>query len=851
MSLSDASITAQSPQTPFMDRPSNKNDKKSFFENISSNSDTTIDSTKYQKNNQYVTKEINENCNLTNNQCSYYGNKNNHRNNHRTNYGKDTTDYSNNSKTNHNGPPGTNYVHDPRTYYDNDSTAHGGLHRTNYCHAPSTNDSYNYTINHNNSSKSKYGSTFTASYNRNSSPQPGIGSINAEYPDFSIESHNFDLITNNFNISSTDYFTANLSALDRTNTKLVPRMKTPILDDLVVIRTIGTGTFGRVFLVRYQNKHYALKRVLKRHLCRNKQLDNLYQEKKALTDLFFCKYFVKHIHCFKNDNAYFFLMEYIAGGELFFWLRKYGTFFLPAVRFYAAEIVLALEYLFNKGFVYRDLKPENILLTETGHIKLIDLGFAKQIKNIDCSKHIKHKYSTSLNRKKLNYSNCQCSERIDHDPPNDKHSNYNNLGNYDFLDHQHSTDHNFKYKNHKYEPEKKKIKNSDHNNGSVRKKEIYNQERYLGQNCLGNGGNYKYSDSPRVSQVPSVISNSNGSTSLVNNLQEESNQRHTSTQNNHECSNHHLSDSVDSKYDRKLSKENQFTGKYFNDNSHNGQNPSENHGSDGDVTSNCCSEKSFEDNFHHEQNSRYFQCSSENTEEPLTYGEDSRNNSCSIQNSRENSYNNKDSRENPYSSEHTNYNHCESTQTCNNKCLISDEWISTNQYNNEPIECCPECSNDNFSYGGDLTYTMCGTAEYMAPEKLLGTGYGMASDIWTLGILMYEMLMGKGPFIDESDKNLYKKILYEKIEYARMDLIARDLISQLLIKEPINRLCNIRIIKKHLFFKGIFCYIDDCIPPIIPQLHNEGDSSHFIKYSDKDYEEFGGEEVEQLFFSFE
>lgn len=49
-----------------------------------------------------------------------------------------------------------------------------------------------------------------------------------------------------------------------------------------------------------------------------------------------------------------------------------------AVKFYAAEVLLALEYLHMMGFIYRDLKPENILLSESGHIRLTDFDLSKQ-----------------------------------------------------------------------------------------------------------------------------------------------------------------------------------------------------------------------------------------------------------------------------------------------------------------------------------------------------------------------------------------------------------------------------------------------------------------------------------------
>jgi len=75
------------------------------------------------------------------------------------------------------------------------------------------------------------------------------------------------------------------------------------------------------------------------------------------------------------------MLEYVIGGELFSYLRKRGRFSTDTAKFFAAQIVLALEYMHKAGIAYRDLKPENVLLDLEGNIRITDFGFAKRIEN--------------------------------------------------------------------------------------------------------------------------------------------------------------------------------------------------------------------------------------------------------------------------------------------------------------------------------------------------------------------------------------------------------------------------------------------------------------------------------------
>ncbi|SMN22321.1 similar to Saccharomyces cerevisiae YKL166C TPK3 cAMP-dependent protein kinase catalytic subunit [Maudiozyma saulgeensis] len=155
------------------------------------------------------------------------------------------------------------------------------------------------------------------------------------------------------------------------------------LNDFQILRTLGTGSFGRVHLIRsnHNGRFYALK-VLKKHtIVKLKQIEHTNDERLMLSVVSH-PFIVRLWGTFKDSINIFMVMDYIEGGELFSLLRKSQRFPNPVAKFYAAEVCLALEYLHSKDIIYRDLKPENILLDKNGHIKITDFGFAKYVPDI-------------------------------------------------------------------------------------------------------------------------------------------------------------------------------------------------------------------------------------------------------------------------------------------------------------------------------------------------------------------------------------------------------------------------------------------------------------------------------------
>ncbi|OUC46811.1 kinase domain protein, partial [Trichinella nativa] len=138
------------------------------------------------------------------------------------------------------------------------------------------------------------------------------------------------------------------------------------------------GSYGRVYLARQRDsgKFYALKVMSFRKIVRSKQQNHVLSERKVLEKLN-TPFAVKLHWAYHDAKCLYMLLDYVPGGELLSHIRFRKQFSNDVARFYAAEIVVALEYLHERGIVYRDLKPENVLIDRHGHIKLTDFGFAK------------------------------------------------------------------------------------------------------------------------------------------------------------------------------------------------------------------------------------------------------------------------------------------------------------------------------------------------------------------------------------------------------------------------------------------------------------------------------------------
>ncbi|CAG8615220.1 11591_t:CDS:2 [Dentiscutata heterogama] len=140
------------------------------------------------------------------------------------------------------------------------------------------------------------------------------------------------------------------------------------------------GNFGKVFQVRKKdtNRIYAMKVLHKQDLIERREVEHTLAEKNILIQAEACPFLVGLKFSFQTRTHLYLVTDFMNGGELFWHLQNEIRLSEERAKFYAAEIVLALEHLHKYNIVYRDLKPENILLDATGHIALCDFGLCKE-----------------------------------------------------------------------------------------------------------------------------------------------------------------------------------------------------------------------------------------------------------------------------------------------------------------------------------------------------------------------------------------------------------------------------------------------------------------------------------------
>nr|AML79014.1 putative LOV domain-containing protein [Maesa lanceolata] len=145
------------------------------------------------------------------------------------------------------------------------------------------------------------------------------------------------------------------------------------------VKPLGSGDTGSVHLVELcgTGEYFAMKAMDKGVMLNRNKVHRACAEREILDKL--DHPFLPVLYAsFQTKTHICLITDYCPGGELFLLLDRQPTKVLKedAVRFYAADVVIALEYLHCQGIIYRDLKPENVLLQNNGHVSLTDFDLS-------------------------------------------------------------------------------------------------------------------------------------------------------------------------------------------------------------------------------------------------------------------------------------------------------------------------------------------------------------------------------------------------------------------------------------------------------------------------------------------
>ncbi|KAH9961494.1 kinase-like domain-containing protein [Russula dissimulans] len=145
---------------------------------------------------------------------------------------------------------------------------------------------------------------------------------------------------------------------------------------------LGEGSYSTVMhgIHRATRQEYAIKVLDKGHLKRNNKLHTALAEKNTLVRLGSGHPGIVRLHwAFQDEWSLYFVLDFAINGELQSRISQMGSLSTNCARYYAAQLVDALDYMHSRGVIHRDLKPENLLLDDEFRIKVTDFGTGKLI----------------------------------------------------------------------------------------------------------------------------------------------------------------------------------------------------------------------------------------------------------------------------------------------------------------------------------------------------------------------------------------------------------------------------------------------------------------------------------------
>lgn len=149
--------------------------------------------------------------------------------------------------------------------------------------------------------------------------------------------------------------------------------------DFKALCQLGKGSFGEVYLVEKKDNGalYALKVLKKDKVLGSNLIKYAFAERNILLNITH-PFIVKLNFAFQTSDKLAMVMDFCPNGDLGMHIARDKRFTEDKAKFYACEVLLAMEELHKHGIIFRDLKPDNVVLDQEGHARLTDFGLSKE-----------------------------------------------------------------------------------------------------------------------------------------------------------------------------------------------------------------------------------------------------------------------------------------------------------------------------------------------------------------------------------------------------------------------------------------------------------------------------------------
>ena len=154
-----------------------------------------------------------------------------------------------------------------------------------------------------------------------------------------------------------------------------------LLKNYKILEPIAQGRFATIYLAyNLDNKrHYVVKTFNKDRMIKDKLVKRISWELRIISNIK-GDMFPRFHGTSQTTSEFMIFMEYVPGGDFYFWETKMENISIASGQFYIGQIILMLDKLHQKKVIYRDLKPENLVLGADGYIRLVDFGYSVVVK---------------------------------------------------------------------------------------------------------------------------------------------------------------------------------------------------------------------------------------------------------------------------------------------------------------------------------------------------------------------------------------------------------------------------------------------------------------------------------------